>query len=318
MTPLPPCQPLCPWRLGASLYMPAHRADLASIANGDKLPNLRSMIFCTEDAVADHELRRSLEHLRDSLKDFIAVPNKFRFIRARNPGILSRLLDLPGIDKIDGFVLPKFNEGNFRAYFDQLQGSTFKVMPTLETRDVFDPAAMTALRVELSRQGVFDSVLMLRIGGNDLMNLLGIRRPRHFTLYQTPMAAVIAHLVCTFKPYGFQLSAPVFEYLNDRDTLQQEINLDLAHGLTGKTAIHPSQIFAIEACYAVSRDDYEMALSLCESQSPAVFKMHDAMCEIATHQQWAQAILDRQRCYGVHTSVPLGGEAVCSLLDHTH
>ncbi len=298
-----------PWQLGASLYMPAHRADLVSIANGDKLPGLRSMIFCTEDAVADDDIGRSLEHLRDSLKDLIALPDKFRFIRVRNPDILKRLLDLPGIDHIDGFVLPKFNESNFRAYFDLLNAGQFKLMPTLETRDVFDPAAMTALREELLREEVFASILMLRIGGNDLMNLLGIRRPRGYTLYQTPMASVIAHLACTFKPYGFQLSAPVFEYLNDIATLQAEIGLDLAHGLSGKTAIHPSQIATIEACYAVGRDDYEMALSLCDQAAPAVFRMHDSMCEVATHQQWAQAILNRQHCFGVKEAVPLGSEA---------
>lgn len=294
----PTSKTISPWFLGASLYMPAHRADLASIANGEKLSSLRSMIFCTEDAVADDDIAQSLRHLRACLKDFADLPGKFRFIRARNPDILARLLELPDITNIDGFVLPKFNESNFRAYFDQLQDSDFKIMPTLETRDVFAVAAMNALREELQQEAVFSRILMLRIGGNDLMNLLGIRRPRRFTLYQTPMANVIANLACIFKPYGFALSAPVFEYLNDTATLEQEISLDLAYGLTGKTAIHPSQIAAIEACYAVDRNDYEMALNLCDSTAPAVFKMHDAMCEVATHLQWAQSILDRQRCYG--------------------
>jgi len=304
-----------PWQLGASLYMPAHRADLTSIANGDKLPGLRSMIFCTEDAIADDDVGRSLEHLRGNLKDLADLPDKFRFIRVRNPDILSRLLDLPGIGNIDGFVLPKFNESNFRAYFDLLQGGHFKLMPTLETRDVFVPAAMAALREELLREEVFASILMLRIGGNDLMNLLGIRRPRGFTLYQTPMAQVIAHLACTFKPYGFHLSAPVFEYLNDTATLRAEIGLDLAHGLTGKTAIHPGQIAAIESCYTVGRDDYEMALSLCDQTASAVFRMHDAMCEVATHQQWARAMLNRQRCFGVEEAIPIGCEAYVQTLN---
>lgn len=306
MTPSHNLRTILPWQLGASLYMPAHRADLVSIANGEKLPGLRSMIFCTEDAVANNDLSRSLDHLRACLNDFAAIPGKFRFIRVRNPDILQRLLDLPGIANLDGFVLPKFNEANCRRYLEQLQGTPFKLMPTLETRDVFDPAAMAALRDELLRENAFASILMLRIGGNDLMNLLGLRRPRGFTLYQTPLAAVIAQLVCTFKPYGFQLSAPVFEYLKDSTTLQQEISLDLAHGLTGKTAIHPDQIAAIESCYAVSQDDYEMALSLCELSAPAVFRMHDAMCETATHQQWAFGILNRQQCYGVKADVDCG------------
>lgn len=293
-----------PWCLGASLYMPAHRFDLMDCANGEKLQALRSMIFCTEDAVSQNELDSSLRHLGLCLQGFRDTPQRFRFIRARNPEILARLLDLPGIEKIDGFVLPKFNAGNFHAYFDQLQDTAFKVMPTLETRDVFDVGAMIELRQALAQESIFDSLLMLRIGGNDLMNLLGIRRPRQMTLYQTPLGHVIAQLVTVFKPYGFSLSAPVFEYLDDSATLQQEIRLDLAHGLTGKTAIHPTQVPVIEAMYGVDSEDYEMAQALTQSASPAVFRMHNAMCEVATHRQWGQTIMDRRHYYGESRVLP--------------
>lgn len=294
-----------PWCLGASLYMPAHRLDLMDCANGEKLPDLRSMIFCTEDAVSHNEVDSSLRHLGLCLQGFRDTPQRFRFIRARNPEILARLLALPGIEKIDGFVLPKFNESVFHAYFDQLQGTCFKVMPTLETRDVFDAGAMRELRQSLEQDGVFEQILMLRIGGNDLLNILGIRRPRAMTVYETPLGHLIAQLVTTFKPYGFSLSAPVFEYLEDTLTLQKEIRLDLAHGLIGKTAIHPTQVSPIEAMYSVESADYEMAQSLNQSSTPAVFRMHDAMCEVATHQQWGQAIMDRHRYYGDKESLGL-------------
>lgn len=293
-----PPKSFSPWCLGASLYMPAYRRDLMDYANGEKLQSLRSMIFCTEDAVSHTEVDSSLRHLGLCLQGFREVPNRLRFIRARNPEILARLLDLPDIEKIDGFVLPKFNENVFHAYFDQLQGTTFKVMPTLETKDVFDVGAMRELRQGLSQADVFARILMLRIGGNDLMNLLGIRRPRNMTLYETPLGHVIAQLVTVFKPYGFSLSAPVFEYLADAATLEKEIRLDLAHGLIGKTAIHPIQVPLIETMYSVDSEDYEMALALNQSSSPAVFRMHNAMCEVETHKQWGQDIMDRRQCYG--------------------
>ncbi|WP_333878879.1 HpcH/HpaI aldolase/citrate lyase family protein [Methylobacter sp.] len=289
---------ISPWCLGASLYMPAHRLDLMDCANGEKLETVRSMIFCTEDAVSHAELNSSLRHLGLCLQGFRDTPNRFRFIRARNPEILARLLDLPDIEKIDGFVLPKFNESNFHAYFDQLQDTSFKVMPTLETRDVFDVGAMNELRQGLLQHDIFLRILMLRIGGNDLMNLLGIRRPRNMTLYETPLGHAIAQLVMVFKPYGFSLAAPVFEYLEDAVTLQKEIQLDLAHGLIGKTAIHPSQVPVIEAMYGVNNEDYEMALALNQSASPAVFRMHNAMCEVETHKQWGRDIIDRRQRYG--------------------
>jgi len=296
-------EPFSPWFLGAPLYMPAHRLDLMDIANGEKLPALRSMIFCTEDAVSYREIDSSLRHLGLCLQGFRDTPGRFRFIRARNPDILARLLELPGIEKIDGFVLPKFNEDVFDAYFDQLQGTTFKVMPTLETREAFDYTAMRALRQGLLQDAIAPRILMLRIGGNDLMSLLALRRPRGLTLYETPLGNIISQLVTVFKPYGFALSAPVFEYLDDVVTLQKEISLDLAYGLVGKTAIHPAQIAIIEAAYAVDAEDYQMAVSLSEKEAPAVFKMHNAMCEVATHQRWATDIMSRERCYGVNMPV---------------
>ena len=43
-----------------------------------------------------------------------------------------------------------------------------------------------------------------------------------------------------------------------------------------------------------------MAIKLIESAAPAVFKMHHAMCEVATHRQWAIGILNRQQRYGIN------------------
>lgn len=306
MNPAPPLScPFSPWLLGAPLYMPANRRDIIEIANGEKLPKLRSMIFCTEDALSAHDLETSIRHLGLSLQGLRPSTHRFRFIRARNPEVLARLLDLPEIERIDGFVLPKFTIGNFQAYFDNLKGTSFRIMPTLETREVFDPGAMLELRQALQHDEIKERILLLRIGGNDLMNLLGIRRPRHMTLYETPLGSLISQLVTTFKPYGFSLSAPVFEYLDDPLTLQKEIRLDLAHGLTGKTTIHPDQVSAIEKNYAVEREDYEMALSLSDRMAPAVFRMHNAMCEVATHKQWSRGILERHGCYGEKQPLPM-------------
>ena len=49
--------------LGASLYSPASRLDLSAIAGGWKIPELRSVIFCTEDAVHERDLEAALSHL---------------------------------------------------------------------------------------------------------------------------------------------------------------------------------------------------------------------------------------------------------------
>jgi hypothetical protein len=44
------------YRLGGSLYVPATHRDVLNIANGLKWPELRSVIFCTEDAIAPRAL----------------------------------------------------------------------------------------------------------------------------------------------------------------------------------------------------------------------------------------------------------------------
>ncbi|MGR9037458.1 MAG: HpcH/HpaI aldolase/citrate lyase family protein [Gammaproteobacteria bacterium] len=291
------------WQLGAPLYVPALHPDLLKIANAEKIPFIRSMIICTEDAIAEKDVHRSLENLRKFLPFIHTLVSRYRFIRARNPEVLKRILDLPGIDKIDGFVLPKFDRGNREGYLEPLRHTRFLIMPTLETTDVFNPPAMRELALSLADDPVKSRIVLIRIGGNDLLHLIGIRRPRGMTLYETPVAGVISQLVTTFRPFGFSLSAAVFEYLADRETLDREIRLDMAHGLVGKTAIHPAQIPLIERHYAVSEQDYQEALSILDTQSPPVFKLHDAMCEVSTHSNWARQILSRYDCFGREDTV---------------
>lgn len=287
------------YRLGGSLYVPVTHKDCLQIANGRKWPELRSVIFCTEDAVAAEALGPALDNLRHCLATMRPSSETLRFVRVRNPEILSWLLALPGADKLDGFVLPKLDMGNIDAYMDQIGGdrlgggrARFHCMPTLETRDVFDPARMTELRDYIVERGYRDQILALRIGGNDLLALLGIRRPRDRTLYRTPLGLTIANLVTVFKPHGFQLTAPVFEHIDCPEILAEELGEDLAHGLCGKTAIHPDQLPLIDNHFRVSTSELEVAQRILD-EDRAVFKFGGSMCELATHSAWAEHILMR-------------------------
>lgn len=283
------------YQLGASLYVPVTHKDVLAIANGQKWPQLRSVIFCTEDAVAAESLASGLDNLRDCLEQMNPDSRALRFVRVRNPELLSWLLELPGVDKLDGFVLPKLQISNVDAYLEPLRATNFLCMPTLETRDVFEPEKMIALRDSLLKKGDQQHILALRIGGNDLLSLLGIRRPRDRTLYRTALGPTIASLVTLFKPYGFQLTAPVFEHIDRPELLREELGDDLAHGLCGKTAIHPEQIPIIESAFSLSAQDLEAARRIL-TEEQAVFKLHGSMCEVATHSTWAQSILERSKC----------------------
>lgn len=288
--------------LGASLYVPATHKDLLAIASGDKLGALRSVIVCTEDSVAEHELSLALFNLARTLKHMARASPALRFVRARNPAVLARVLAMPGADTLTGFVLPKLTRLNFDAYFRLVRRTPHLLMPTLETGEVFDDREMILLRRKLAKREVRERILALRIGGNDLLALLGIRRPRTATIYRTALGSVIARLVTTFRPHGFQLTAPVFEYLDRPELLEQEIAEDLAHGLFGKTAIHPDQVPLIERHYRVREVEVEMARRILEAGSPAVFCMDGSMCEVATHRGWAEGVLSRVQTFGMACS----------------
>jgi len=287
--------------MGASLYVPANHKNLLAIANGELLPNARSLIFCTEDAVSEEALGYALFNLQLTLENMHPSCRTDRFVRVRNTDVLKRVLAMHGSEKLTGFVIPKASAENFHDYFDMLRDTKHLLMPTLETAEVFCDDAMRDLRSILLAPEVKPRILALRIGGNDLLALLGLRRPRSVSIYQTPLGSVIAKLVIIFKPHGFELTAPVFEYLDLPELLDQEVIQDLAHGLVGKTAIHPDQIEEIECHYRVSNSDMESASAILNVNSPAVFKMHNAMCEIATHKAWAIRTLERSELFGQHS-----------------
>ena len=289
--------------MGASLYVPANHKDLLEVANGEKLPQARSVIFCTEDAVADRDLGWALFNLSVVLENMLPQVAAERFVRVRSPDVLARVLAMPGVHKLTGFVIPKATRHNFEAYYRLVRDTDHLLMPTLETADVFSEREMELFRDLLQSPGVRGRILALRIGGNDLLALLGLRRPRGMTIYRTPLGPVIARLVTIFRPHGFVLTSPVFEHLDLPELLDQEVTEDIAYGMVGKTAIHPTQIVPIEEHYKVKPQDLAVARAILDENSPAVFKMDESMCEVATHRAWAERLVAQSHMFGAHGAV---------------
>ena len=282
------------YRLGASLYVPATNPRLGAVFAGTQLPAVRSLIACTEDAIADTELTRALALLREMLP---RLPPRsvgpLRFVRPRNALVLGELLAMPGIERVHGFVLPKADTETLPAYEKLLAGRDFWVMPTLETAEVFDVLGQRDLRLHLQKSPVRERILTLRIGGNDLLRMLVLKRTRGTTIYETPIGALIQQLVLGFRPYGFQLAAPVYDFIDDPETLRRETQADIAMGLVGKTAIHPDQVPVIERALAVSQDDLRAAREILATDA-AVFRFGGAMLEKNVHTPWARSILARE------------------------
>lgn len=285
-------------KLGASLYVPATHPNLIDVVQGKRLSQARSVIFCLEDAVAEKDLEKALDQILKMLSWTEKSTSQLRFIRARNPDVFAQVLSMKGIDQIDGFVLPKITAHNIETYVQHLPAKTAHwLMPTLETQEVFEEQSMLELRQRL--EPLKSNILSLRIGGNDLLNLLSLRRLRGTTLYQTPISGVVNRLVGWFKPHGYNLTAPVYDVIDDPETLRAEVQSDLVHGLFGKTAIHPGQLQTIEHEYRVGSDQLKMAEIVLAEHAPAVFMLNQHMCEPATHRKWAEETIERACIYGI-------------------
>jgi len=292
---------ISPVALGATLYMPALRHDIVDIIMGRKLPGLRSVVLCLEDALAECDIDEARAHLRTILSGLDGeernrIDGLLTVVRPRSVAMAAEIALEPMISQIDGFVAPKVGNGQVSSWANAVAGTELLLMPTLETAEVFDAVAMRDLRDELRQDGD-NRILALRIGGNDLLSCLGLRRTPNATLYEGPLGYVVAMLAGLMIPAGFDLTAPVLEAFSDHATLSRELAADLRHGLVGKTAIHPCQVATIQDAFRVSQADYALAQEILVS-SLAVFQREGVMCEPQTHRAWASRITERARYYG--------------------
>ncbi|WP_095163199.1 HpcH/HpaI aldolase/citrate lyase family protein [Pseudomonas sp. Irchel 3F5] len=303
---------ISPFALGATLYMPATRSDILDVVYGRKLADLRSLVVCLEDAVAEIDVETALGNLQLLLQAIGQQGGRpesgpLLFVRPRDAAMAARLNDWALMKHVDGFVVPKLTLHNLTAWEHAVTNPQLFLMPTLETADVYNPGAMVELGQAL-KANLDQRIIALRIGGNDLMGCLGLRRNPLTTLYSTPMSYVIPMLAGIMGAQGFALTAPVCEQLESPDLLREELELDIAHGLVGKTAIHPCQISIIQETLRVSLDDLNSAKLIVNDVAPAVFRHNDAMCEPATHFKWALNILERAKWHGVKPADAAGAE----------
>ncbi|MBM3456208.1 MAG: ATP-binding protein [Bacteroidetes bacterium] len=288
--------------LGASLYLPATRSDLYDIVVNGKYPFLKSVILDTEDSVLFEDLETSYDNLKKLLKE-ISIKKKSNdiivFVRPRNVEELEKIVSFEYIDCIDGFVFPKFSVENMHDYL-KFQPKDKWYMPVLE-RNVFSEREITLIRDFLIQNK--KNLLSVRIGITDILNLLRTRRGKSQVIYDIPVAShIISLIVSSFAPYDINISGPIFEFIGEDgfDLLRKEVKIDIQNGLFGKSAIHPSQVQIIQELYKVSIEEYDIACSILNPNSPAVYKLYDHMQEIKTHSEWAKRIIERKEIYGLN------------------
>ncbi|MBD0860750.1 HpcH/HpaI aldolase/citrate lyase family protein [Gordonia sp. zg691] len=222
--------------LGATLYVPATRPDLAEVIRRRRAGGVISMVIDLEDAVADDEEAQAIDHAVTALRDIAENPGRpmLLFVRPRAADRIMPIASALGPTSVlTGFVIPKFNSDNAHDALDAVReagkvlGHHLWMMPVLESASVVhretrdEELAAIASVLAANRE----HVLAVRIGATDICGYFGIRRDRDLTIYDVRVAAdVIAAIVNHLgrsDESGFVVTGPVWEYFADHERLFQ-------------------------------------------------------------------------------------------------
>ncbi|MFI2231572.1 HpcH/HpaI aldolase/citrate lyase family protein [Nocardia testacea] len=221
--------------LGATLYVPATRADLTAtiVRRADR--GVCSMVIDLEDAVADHEVEFAKEQTVRTLDELAARPdpNPMLFVRVRDADTVPELLDRlgAGIQVLTGFVFPKFDSSSAPKYLAALTAAAARTERPLYGMPVLESAALVHRQTrdsELTQIAaclaeVRERILAVRVGATDMCATFGIRRDRDLTIYDV---RVIADVIADIVNYlgraddsGFLITGPVWEYFADHERM---------------------------------------------------------------------------------------------------
>jgi citrate lyase beta subunit len=217
----------------------------------------------------------------------------------------------------------------------------FYAMPILETARVIQKE--TRMEELMNIKHLLDrnkeNILNVRIGATDFCGLYGIRRSADTSVYDiSVLRDCISDIVNVFQRFDspFVVSGPVWEYFSAKkrmlkpklrqtpfrerygveglkwrtklidenvDGLIQEILMDIANGLTGKTIIHPSHIKIVQALNVVSYEEYIDASNIINAANGNIGVMKsdfaNKMNEIKPHYYWAKKMILKSQLYGV-------------------
>ncbi len=288
---------LSPYEVGGALYLPATHKNLRKVLLEAYYPFVQTVIIDFEDAINDDDYMK----VKDEMDEILAqLPQQklLVFIRPRDHEHLQRLLKLAHIQKIDGFVLAKFDTKHMKKSMALIPKGDFWVMPVLESKELFDIKKREKIAKFLIK--VKEDILLLRFGAEDLSSHLGLKRNCETLLYDLPsLSLLLNQIILQFKPLGFVISAPVYTCFSNEKGFEAEVKKDLLSGLFGKTLIHPQQSKQLNALLKVSQEDLSAAKKSLEKDVDAIFAHEGMMIETVPHRRWADGIIKRSEVYGV-------------------
>lgn len=227
--------------LGATLYSPATRTQLARDVRKQADRGVVSMVLCLEDSISDSDVADGEENL---VRQFAALDEAadegpagelpLLFVRVRTPEQIPDLVHRLGgsAARLSGFVLPKFSESRGMAFLDAVAQAEavsghprLYAMPVLETAELLHLETRVEALAGISRtvNKYRERVLALRLGVTDFCSAYGLRRTPDMTAYDVQIVAgVIADVVNVLSRAdgtGFTVTGPVWEYFRSQQRL---------------------------------------------------------------------------------------------------
>lgn len=310
--------------VGALLYSPAVNDKIADFVINEKFGKMFSLALCLEDTIndvsvdyAEKQFIKSLKKIKDaySQKKFY-IPKIF--VRVRYPKQVLKIFDMlnDSISILTGFIFPKFCVNNAFEYIkvtkqiNDISSKRFFIMPILEDSSLINIINRRKVLYELKKfiDDIYEYVLNIRVGGNDLCNVFGVRRNVFQTIYDImPVSAILSDILSVFG-LDYVVSGAVWEYFNDdtpfwKEGLEKELRIDMLNGFIGKTVIHPNQIPIVNNALMVSREDYNDAMDILNWDNSSKLMVSKSfsgrMNEFKTHFNWASKIKILADIYGI-------------------
>lgn len=309
--------------VGALLYCPANNSSIVDALINNKLGNKFSIALCLEDSIADNTIFKAQQILINSIRKIFA--ESFRknfflpkiFIRVRNPEQITYLFNSLKEESeiISGFIFPKFSLDNADEYIKKVMEANevahkkIYMMPILESPSMINLSQRYNILYELKYKldKVYDYVLNIRVGGNDLCNNFGFRRHSDQSIHKiAPIESIFSDIISVFG-LTYVISGPVWEYYNGYNWLEglkSELEDDKLCGFIGKTAIHPKQIPVINEAYMIIKKDFDDAKAILnwnknKEELVCASVSHERMNEYKTHINWAEKIICLSNIYGI-------------------
>ncbi|NMP09147.1 HpcH/HpaI aldolase/citrate lyase family protein [Paenibacillus polymyxa] len=312
------------YAIGAALYMPATRSEVAQEIKNGKHEGLTTVILDLEDAIGDQQVGQAEESLAQQLLQLLSYVRTgmmseqqlpLLFVRVRSVEQLERLLNSLGetLALLTGFVLPKFSSDNGRAYFaliaeynrtmhtgagDASRTPVLYGLPILESSKIIyrETRWKELLAIKEILDEVQEYVLNVRIGATDFSSLYGLRRSPDITIYEIAVIRdCIADIINLFGRVDsdYVVSGPVWEYFSHRERIfKPQLRVSPFEDAFGKPGRHLRMDFISDAVDGLIREvmmDKENGIIGKTIIHPSHIKPVQAMYAV-THEEYMDAL----------------------------